>query len=56
MYEETFGIRREENSVFVTLRPIILFLKKKKKLYLVILKNQIIVAVLSEPHGSLPGA
>ena len=31
MYEETFGIRREENSVFVTLRPIILFLKKKKK-------------------------
>ena len=39
MYEETFGIRREENSVFVTSIPIILFLKKKKKeLYLDIKK------------------
>ena len=31
MYEETFGIRREENSIFVTLIPIILFFEKKKK-------------------------
>ena len=38
MYEEPFGIIREENSVFVTLIPIILFLKKKKELYLDIKK------------------